>query len=78
MLTIEMYKHLDFIQIAREAKLQGYELFEKRKGFPLAYLIYRGPFGGKHNFAYATLSSMGDENRKEVFSWLHDQIQEAW
>ena len=46
-------------RIARAAKFQHYSLLKKFKdNNKTGFLIYRGYFGNKHNFAYAQLSTM--------------------
>lgn len=58
-------------QICRVARTLGYPLLKKYKdNGRTGYLIYRGFFGGKHNFAYAQLSTIDKKSQlyKNLFN----------
>lgn len=57
--------------IAQSAKNQRFELLKQYKNNGKnGYLVYRGYFGGKHNFAYAQLSTM------ELDTESHQRLKE--
>lgn len=53
-------------QIAKQAKLQNYSLLKKYTNGKTGALIYRGFFGGRHNFAYAQLSTIEEPLHSDI------------
>ena len=60
--------------IAKAAKRQSLSLLKKYKNGKTGALVYRGYFGGKHNFAYAQLSTI-DHNLYDDIKANHLQLR---